>query len=184
MRLEDAGNQLLSCVVVSGAARSISRRYIADFVAKRDRTKASAAFVGSSAVGMAMGASLSWQFLMMVILPQPIVSPLHQHSRNLASVKQDFTRLSANPLLQHLPDYRSIGACPLELVSICCAASLTAESRRERVSWRRPAAGEGLPVLSHPALAQRHVRLCDHGGVDNDCMLVSCCVCLPWILQP
>ena len=36
----------------------MSRRYIADFVAKRDRTAASAAFVGSSAVGMAAGAVL------------------------------------------------------------------------------------------------------------------------------
>lgn len=38
-----------------GAARCISRRYIADFVAKRNRTAASAAFVGSSALGMALG---------------------------------------------------------------------------------------------------------------------------------
>jgi hypothetical protein len=45
-----------------GAARSVSRRYIADFVAKRDRTKASAAFVGSSAVGIAMGPLLAKAF--------------------------------------------------------------------------------------------------------------------------
>lgn len=38
-----------------GAARCISRRYIADFVAKSNRTAASAAFVGSSALGMALG---------------------------------------------------------------------------------------------------------------------------------
>lgn len=45
----------------AGAARSVSRRYIADFVAKRNRTAASAAFVGSSAVGMAAGAVLRFQ---------------------------------------------------------------------------------------------------------------------------
>lgn len=37
----------------------MSRRYIADFVAKRDRTAASAAFVGSSALGMAAGETLT-----------------------------------------------------------------------------------------------------------------------------
>jgi hypothetical protein len=39
----------------------VSRRYIADLVAKRNRTAASAAFVGSSAVGMAAGAVLRVQ---------------------------------------------------------------------------------------------------------------------------
>ena len=46
----------------SGAARAVSRRYIADFVSKRERTKASAAFVGSSAMGMALGPLLARLF--------------------------------------------------------------------------------------------------------------------------
>ena len=45
-----------------GAARAVSRRYIADFVSKRERTKASAAFVGSSAMGMALGPLLARLF--------------------------------------------------------------------------------------------------------------------------
>ena len=40
----------------------MSRRYIADFVSKRERTKASAAFVGSSAMGMALGPLLARLF--------------------------------------------------------------------------------------------------------------------------
>jgi MFS family permease len=40
----------------------VSRRYIADFVSKRERTKASAAFVGSSAMGMALGPLLARLF--------------------------------------------------------------------------------------------------------------------------
>lgn len=54
-----------------GAARSLNRRYIADFVKKENRTLASAAFVGSSSLGMAMGPFLatpldgvaSWKWL-------------------------------------------------------------------------------------------------------------------------
>ena len=46
----------------AGAARAVSRRYIADFVSKRERTKASAAFVGSSAMGMALGPLLARLF--------------------------------------------------------------------------------------------------------------------------
>ncbi|GMH35397.1 hypothetical protein BSKO_03265 [Bryopsis sp. KO-2023] len=42
-----------------GAARSLNRRYIADFVKKENRTLASAAFVGSSSLGMAMGPFLA-----------------------------------------------------------------------------------------------------------------------------
>lgn len=42
-----------------GAARGIGRRYIADFVPKRHRTGASAAFVASSTVGMALGPILA-----------------------------------------------------------------------------------------------------------------------------
>ena len=52
-------NALDSC---AGAARAVSRRYIADFVSKRERTKASAAFVGSSAMGMALGPLLARLF--------------------------------------------------------------------------------------------------------------------------
>lgn len=46
----------------AGAARAVSRRYIADFVSKAHRTKASAGFVGASAVGMALGPLLARLF--------------------------------------------------------------------------------------------------------------------------
>mmetsp|Transcript_7795 Transcript_7795/g.48330 ORF Transcript_7795/g.48330 Transcript_7795/m.48330 type:complete len:752 (+) Transcript_7795:5453-7708(+) len=42
-----------------GAARGIGRRYIADFVPKHHRTGASAAFVASSTIGMALGPILA-----------------------------------------------------------------------------------------------------------------------------
>lgn len=48
-----------SSFLCAGSSRSVNRRYIADFVSKAERTKASAAFVGSSAVGMALGPMLS-----------------------------------------------------------------------------------------------------------------------------
>ena len=46
----------------AGAARAVSRRYIADFVPKAGRTRASAAFVGSAALGMALGPLLTRVF--------------------------------------------------------------------------------------------------------------------------
>ncbi|GMH35396.1 hypothetical protein BSKO_03264 [Bryopsis sp. KO-2023] len=42
-----------------GAARSLNRRYIADFVKKEKRSLASAAFVGASSLGMALGPFLA-----------------------------------------------------------------------------------------------------------------------------
>ncbi|KAK9832195.1 hypothetical protein WJX74_002578 [Apatococcus lobatus] len=42
-----------------GSARAVNRRYIADFVSKKDRTKASGAFVSANAVGMALGPLLA-----------------------------------------------------------------------------------------------------------------------------
>ena len=64
LRLVFGFNILLSktvciCCWCAGAARAVSRRYIADFVSKSGRTKASAAFVGSSAMGMALGPLLA-----------------------------------------------------------------------------------------------------------------------------
>ena len=61
----------------------MSRRYIADFVSKRERTKASAAFVGSSAMGMALG---------------PLLARLFQH----------FPTLHLGPLTFN---YITMGAC-------------------------------------------------------------------------
>ena len=43
----------------AGSARTVNRRYIALFVAYKDRTWASALFVSLSAVGMALGPLLS-----------------------------------------------------------------------------------------------------------------------------
>ena len=43
----------------AGSARTVNRRYIAMFVAKKDRTWASSLFVSLSAVGMAAGPLLS-----------------------------------------------------------------------------------------------------------------------------
>eukprot|EP01025_Chloroclados_australasicus_P040926 TRINITY_DN4309_c0_g1_i1.p1 TRINITY_DN4309_c0_g1~~TRINITY_DN4309_c0_g1_i1.p1 ORF type:complete len:888 (-),score=107.73 TRINITY_DN4309_c0_g1_i1:634-3165(-) len=42
-----------------GAARSLNRRYIADFVSVKNRTKASAGFVAASAAGMSLGPLLA-----------------------------------------------------------------------------------------------------------------------------
>ena len=75
-----------------GAARAVSRRYIADFVSKRERTKASAAFVGSSAMGMALG-------------------PL------LARLFQSFPTLHLGPLTFN---YITMGACELATLSPTC----------------------------------------------------------------
>lgn len=46
----------------AGAARIVSRRYIAEFVSRDHRTRAWAAFVGSSALGMAFGPLLARPF--------------------------------------------------------------------------------------------------------------------------
>ena len=43
----------------TGSARTVNRRYIAIFVAYKDRTWASALFVSLSAVGMALGPLLA-----------------------------------------------------------------------------------------------------------------------------
>ena len=43
----------------AGSARTVNRRYVAMFVAKKDRTWASSLFVSLSAVGMAAGPLLS-----------------------------------------------------------------------------------------------------------------------------
>ena len=69
----------------------MSRRYIADFVSKRERTKASAAFVGSSAMGMALG-------------------PL------LARLFQSFPTMHLGPLTFN---YITMGACA-RMTKACC----------------------------------------------------------------
>ncbi|KAL0025314.1 hypothetical protein WJX79_004533 [Trebouxia sp. C0005] len=56
-----------------GSARTVNRRYIADFVSKGNRTKASAAFVTSSAVGMACGPLLA---LPLSYLPTTSLGPI------------------------------------------------------------------------------------------------------------
>lgn len=43
----------------AGSARAVNRRYIAMYVARKDRTNASALFVSLSAVGMALGPLLA-----------------------------------------------------------------------------------------------------------------------------
>ena len=63
--------------ICTGAARAVSRRYIADFVSKSGRTKASAAFVGSSALGMALGPLLARLF---VSFPEMQVGPIMLNS--------------------------------------------------------------------------------------------------------
>ena len=52
----------IRAVLRSGAARIVSRRYIAEFVSREHRTRASAAFVSSSALGMGLGPLLARLF--------------------------------------------------------------------------------------------------------------------------
>ena len=58
-RLDEANMVYDRLKTFAGSARAVNRRYIAMYVARKDRTNASALFVSLSAVGMALGPLLA-----------------------------------------------------------------------------------------------------------------------------
>ena len=78
-----------------GSARTANRRYTADYVSKKDRTMASAAFVGCSNLGQALGPFLS---LPLAFLPYMMgAPPLHSSLRDTSRLREATTPLDAAP---------------------------------------------------------------------------------------